>query len=83
MADIIESLTPSLLASMLKGRQRMNILLKEKGSLLTAVAREDSISIIWKDKDLLTVEKASKTELLERARGTLSLRQGNCYFMVK
>ena len=59
-----------------KGRQRRNRRLKEKGSLLTAVAMFWSISIIWKFVDRLTWAKCSKISLLVMVSGMLSFSIG-------
>ncbi len=49
----------------------------ENGSLFTAVARLDSISMTWKLLDLHMVENVSKISLLVNAKDTLTFRDGS------
>jgi hypothetical protein len=76
-ADIADSFDCSFFVSAEKGMHRRNILLIENGSLFTAVARLDSISMTWKLLDLHMVENISKISLLVNARGTLTFRDGS------
>jgi hypothetical protein len=73
----MDSLGYSRLESVLKGRHRRNIFLNEKGSLLTAVAKLLSISMIWKLLLELTREKTSWMSLPESVSGTFSFMYGS------